>query len=234
LAIRATRSQLLTNLFEELCAVFTAITEFIIKYSPIGVFCLLTEAVAALGLDTLTSTLGVYVFAVILGLGIHALIVLPFIAKIFGRFSAYKYGRLMKTPLTMAFSTSSSSATLPVSIQTSIDEGEVDEDSARFVLPIGATINMDGTALYEGIAVVFLAQMSGIDLSFFQLSIIVFTATLAAIGAAGIPSAGLVTMLLADTFLKEIGIDYTFNIYKEAGVGFANELKNKINKSICV
>jgi Na+/H+-dicarboxylate symporter len=102
----------------------------------------------------------------------------------------------MKDALMTAFGTDSSSATLPVTIETSQREGGVSKKSAEFVLPLGATVNMDGTALYEAVAVVFLFQCFGIELGMTELLIIVFTATLAAVGAAGIPSAGLVTMVI--------------------------------------
>jgi Na+/H+-dicarboxylate symporter len=102
----------------------------------------------------------------------------------------------MKPALLTAFGTDSSSATLPVTIETAIDEAECSENASNFVLPLGSTINMDGTALYEAVAVVFLFQLYGIDLEFSQLVLVVITATLAAVGAAGIPSAGLVTMVI--------------------------------------
>ena len=105
----------------------------------------------------------------------------------------------MKRALMTAIGTDSSSATLPVTIDAAENEGECSKRAANFVLPLGATVNMDGTALYEAVAVVFLFQLFGIDLDISQLAVVVITATLAAIGAAGIPSAGLVTMVIVIT-----------------------------------
>ena len=118
---------------------------------------------------------------------------------IFSRANPYRFMWQMRKALMTAFGTDSSSATLPVTIETAIDEGRVSRKSANFVLPLGATINMDGTALYEAVAVVFMFQLWGIPLEFGDLVIVVITATLAAVGAAGIPSAGLVTMVIVVT-----------------------------------
>jgi Na+/H+-dicarboxylate symporter len=170
--------------------------ELVLWISPLGVFCLLAWTVARIGLGVFAESIGSYMLTVILGLSFHACVVLPFLLYFFARVNPFHFFLKMKTALLMAFSTSSSVATLPVSIDCATNEGGVSKRVAGLVLPLGATINMDGTALYEAVAVVFLAQASGIDLSFVQLAIIALTATLAAIGAAGIPSAGLVTMFI--------------------------------------
>ena len=137
-----------------------------------------------------------YAFTVILGLVIHGAIVLPLILYWFGKRAPIPYIVNMGAALTTAFSTASSSATLPVTIECTTEKNGISERTASFVLPLGATVNMDGTALYEAVAAVFIAQIYGIELGFIQMVVIFFTATLAAIGAAGIPEAGLVTMVI--------------------------------------
>ena len=179
--------------------VFTAVmklVEWILLLAPIGVLTLVAWTVARIGLASLAGPLVKYIVAVLVGLAIHGLIVLPAVLWVFGRTNPYLYLWQMKDALMTAFGTDSSSATLPVTIETAQRKGGVSKQSAEFVLPLGATVNMDGTALYEAVAVVFLFQCFGIPLGLTELMIIVFTATLAAVGAAGIPSAGLVTMVI--------------------------------------
>ncbi len=181
---------------EVITNVLMKMVELVLWLSPIGVFCLLAWTVARIGLGVFGDSIGVYMLTVLLGLGLHALVVLPIILWLLTRANPFRYLHQMRAALMMAFGTSSSSATLPVTIESATSEGEVSQESAGLVLPLGATINMDGTALYEAVAVVFMAQACGIDLSFSELAIIAVTATLAAVGAAGIPSAGLVTMVI--------------------------------------
>lgn len=179
--------------------VFTAVmrlVEWILWLAPIGVLALVAWTVARIGTLNLVGPLAKYVLTVIAGLLIHGVIVLPLVLKMFGKTNPYQYMWQMKDALMTAFGTDSSSATLPVTIETSQREGGVSRRAAEFVLPLGATVNMDGTALYEAVAVVFLFQCFGIELGMTELMIVVFTATLAAVGAAGIPSAGLVTMVI--------------------------------------
>lgn len=180
-------------------ALFTGIMQlvlWILWLTPLGVFLLVTGTVARIGLGSITGPLGSYMMTVFIGLAIHAFVVLPLIMFIFNRSNPFRFMWQMRKALLTAFGTDSSSATLPVTIETAIDEGNVSRKSANFVLPLGATINMDGTALYEAVAVVFMFQLWGIPLEFSDLVIVVITATLAAVGAAGIPSAGLVTMVI--------------------------------------
>ena len=136
-------------------------------------------------------------------LGIHAFIVLPLILILLAKRTPLEYVQNLGKALLTAFSTASSSATLPLTMEGVIDEAKVTPKVGRFVLPLGATINMDGTALYESVAVIFIAQSYGLDLSIVQMVVVFFTATLAAIGAAGIPEAGLVTMVLV---LQAVGL----------------------------
>ena len=151
----------------------------------------------------LAMELGKYVLSVVVGLAVHGIVVLPVLLMILAKRNPLKYLSHVAKALLTAFSTASSSATLPLTMEGVIDEARVSPRVGRFVLPLGATINMDGTALYEAVAVIFIAQSYGIDLSSGQMVIVFFTATLAAIGAAGIPEAGLVTMVLV---LQAVGL----------------------------
>ena len=132
----------------------------------------------------------------------HAVLFLPLLYFLFTRKSPRAFARAMTPSLLTAFSTASSSATYPVTLECAVDAG-VSRKSATFVLPLGATINMDGTALYEAVAAVFIANAIGMPLTFEQQVVVVVTATLAAIGAAGVPSAGLVTMIIV---LESVGL----------------------------
>jgi Na+/H+-dicarboxylate symporter len=162
---------------------------------PIGVLALVTSSVARAGFDALSGSLGSYMLVVIGGLLIHALVVLPLMMGLLGGGNPYAFLWKVRRALVTAFSTSSSSATLPVTMEACESAG-CSRRATRFVCPLGSTLNMDGTALYEAVAVVFLCQLFGIALGGAELAVVVVTATLAAVGAAGIPSAGLVTMVL--------------------------------------
>ncbi len=162
---------------------------------PIGVLALVTSTVARAGFEALSGSLGSYMLVVIGGLLLHALVVLPLIMGLLGGGNPYAFLWKVRRALVTAFSTSSSSATLPVTMEACESAG-CSRRATRFVCPLGSTLNMDGTALYEAVAVVFLCQLFGIALGGAELAVVVVTATLAAVGAAGIPSAGLVTMVL--------------------------------------
>jgi solute carrier family 1 (high affinity glutamate transporter) protein 1 len=175
--------------------------------APFGVFGLIAAKLGeAGGGDAVWGELlkiGKYFMTVLIGLGIHAMVVLPILLLILARRSPIRYALGMLPAIGTAWSTASSSATLPVTLECTEERNKVSRRSALFVLPIGATINMDGTALYEAVAAIFIAQASGIDLSAGQQVLIFITATLAAIGAAGIPQAGLVTMVIV---LNAVGL----------------------------
>ncbi|MFQ6618803.1 MAG: dicarboxylate/amino acid:cation symporter, partial [Fidelibacterota bacterium] len=151
----------------------------------------------------LIADLAKYMSTVLIGLFIHGFITLPLLLKIIGRESPLKFARHMSSALATAFSTSSSSATLPITMEAIEVNAGVSKKISSFVLPLGATVNMDGTALYESVAAMFIAQAYGIDLGLGQQILIFITATLAAIGAAGIPSAGLITMIIV---LKQVNL----------------------------
>lgn len=187
----------------------TALMQFVLllmKIAPLGIFCLVTsrfgEAVAEGRFAQELAQIGWYFVTVLVGLGIHMFGVLPLIFWIFRRENPYRFLYRMSQALLTAFSTASSTATLPVTMECAEKAG-VSKRSTEFVLPLGATINMDGTALYEAVAAIFIAQAIGFDLSLTQQIIIAVTATLAAIGAAGIPEAGLVTLLIV---LNAVGL----------------------------
>ena len=194
------RGSLVIRFFEGVNGAIMAMVHLLMWTAPVGIGALIAgrlgEAGGFSGFWPQLVQLGAYAGTVILGLLTHALIVLPLILYFVGKHNVVQYARNLGTALTTAFSTSSSSATLPLTMEAVIDEHGVSSRTARFVLPVGATINMDGTALYEAVAAVFIAQSYGIELTFAHTIIIVLTATLAAIGAAGIPEAGLVTMVL--------------------------------------
>jgi proton glutamate symport protein len=199
---------LLLDVFNAALEVIMKITLFIIKFTAFGIFSITAKVIAqqvTMGNDIseVISRLGLYVITVLSSLMIHGFITLPLLVKLVGRANPVKHFKNMATPLLTAFSTSSSNATLPLTMEAVEDNDGVSNKIASFTLPLGATINMDGTALYECVAVIFIAQAYGIDLSFGQQLIIVFTALLAGIGAAGIPMAGLVMMVIV---LKAVGL----------------------------
>lgn len=186
--------------------VIMKIVHIVVSFTPIGVFGLVAGRMSIVGgwegfLPELVK-LGWYAATVIIGLSFHGFITLPLILMFFAKKNVLTYASNMLTALSTAFSTSSSSATLPVTLE-GVEKNGVSERTGSFVLPLGATINMDGTALYEAIAAVFIAQVYGITLGPVEQIVIFLTATLAAIGAAGIPQAGLVTMVIV---LKAVGL----------------------------
>jgi len=186
--------ELFTKFFNAGFEVMMKLTHFVIRFTPLGVLGIVVGVVAEQreNLVEVLGTLGMYFLTVIIGLIVHATITLPMILRFIGRSNPWKHFQALTTPLITAFSTRSSSATLPLTIDAVENNSGVSNKISSFVLPLGATINMDGTALYECVAAMFIAQAYGIDLSFLQQMIIVFTALLASIGAAGIPMAGLV------------------------------------------
>jgi len=200
----------LTTFFDAVFKVMMKITLFIIKFTPLGIFGIVSNEVArnADQLINIAGSLAIYSACVVAGLFIHAFIFLPLIVRFIGKANPITHFKNMATPLITAFSTSSSSATLPLTMDSLEHKSGVSNKVASFTLPLGATINMDGTALYECVAAMFIAQAYGIDLTFLQQLIVVATALLASIGAAGIPMAGLVmiTVILAAVGLPLEGI----------------------------
>jgi Na+/H+-dicarboxylate symporter len=163
--------------------------------APLGVFALIAKVVGTTGFDAFRA-LGLYMLTIASALTVHLFLVLPLLLLVLGRIDPRIHCRNMMAPLTMAFSTSSSAATLPVTLRTVENKVGVSNRVSSFVLPMGATVNMDGTALYECCGVIFIAQVLGVDLSVTQQLAVVLTALLASIGAAAVPSAGLVIIFL--------------------------------------
>jgi len=195
----------LTELFSSGFEVMMKITHFIIRFTPLGILGIVVGVVAEQreNLFAVIGSLGKYFITVLIGLVIHSTITLPLIVRTVGKVNPWKHIKAMTTPLLTAFSTRSSSATLPLTIDAIENNSGVSNKISSFVLPLGATINMDGTALYECVAAMFIAQAYGIELSFIQQMIVVFTALLASIGAAGIPMAGLV---MISVVLTSVGL----------------------------
>ncbi|PJB80042.1 MAG: dicarboxylate/amino acid:cation symporter [Acidobacteria bacterium CG_4_9_14_3_um_filter_49_7] len=185
--------QTLTDLMDAIYQLMMKITGFVILLAPVGIFGLIYKTVASTG-TAVFGNLMFYFFTVLAGLVVHFFVTLPLLLHLFTRQNPYRFMKQMIAPLVTAFSTSSSSATLPLTIETIETEAGVSNRVAGFVLPLGATINMDGTALYECAAVIFIAQAYGYHLSMGAQVVVVVTALLVSIGAAGIPMAGLVMM----------------------------------------
>ncbi len=202
LFIQESKRQTLYSFFDAVNDAMMVLAKWVIALTPIGVFSLIGATVAKNGLAPLLQLYS-YVLTVLAALAIHAVIVLPAIGYIFGRFNPYAYFLRIKEAPLIAFSTASSSATLPVSLEVAETKGGVSKKVAGFVLPLGATINMDGTALYESIAVMFIANISGVELTLAQQLTVFLTVTFASIGAAGIPGAGLIMMTMV---LDSVGL----------------------------
>ena len=185
----------LAALFEALNGVMMKITGWIMRLAPFGVFALMAYTIGSMGLRVIKPLI-LYMATVVVGLGIHAIVTLPALLSAFGRYSPLKFIRDVFSAVATAFSTASSAATLPITMDCVEKNAGVSNKVASFVLPLGATVNMDGTALYEAVAAMFIAQAYNIPLTIWQQVVIMLTATLASIGAAAIPGAGLVTMVI--------------------------------------
>ncbi len=202
LALPHPRKQMLFDFFEALNDALIVLVRWIICLTPVGVFAIVSGIVAEKGIKPLFQ-LSSYAATVVTGLGFHAFITLGIILFLLGSERPWRYFLKVREALLVAFSTASSSATLPISLEVAEEKAQIPKKVAGFVLPLGATINMDGTALYEAVAAMFIAKVYGLTLSLGQQVLIFLTATLASIGAAGIPSAGLVTMTLV---LQTVGL----------------------------
>ncbi|MBZ0182592.1 MAG: dicarboxylate/amino acid:cation symporter [Melioribacteraceae bacterium] len=194
----------LTNFFDAFFEVMMKITMFIIKFAPLGIFGIVAVTISQQNdLLQLVQSMGLYMITVLLGLAFHSMVTLPLILKFIAKVDPWLHVKAMTTPLLTAFSTSSSNATLPLTIDAVENNSGVSNKITSFTLPLGATVNMDGTALYECVAAIFIAQAYGVELTFVQQIIVVITALLASIGAAGIPMAGLVTITI---ILSAVGL----------------------------
>jgi len=187
----------LLKVFESMGEAMMVITNWVIWLSPLGVLFLVSSKILSMeSISTVMSQLGLYFFTVLLGLFIHGFVVVPLIYSIGTRKLPFKFIANMSQAIVTAFGTASSSASLPISMACLEEKNNCDERVSRFVMPIGATINMDGTALYEAVAALFIAQVRNVSYGFGHIVAVSITATMASIGAAGIPQAGLVTMVM--------------------------------------
>jgi proton glutamate symport protein len=196
------------NFWRGIFEVMMKITDLVIRLAPIGVFALIAKVVAGFDthgndIDTALKALSMFSVTVLLGLAIHFFGTLPLLVRIFGRVNPLRHYAAMAPALLTAFSTASSSATLPVTMECVEKNAKVSNRTSSFVLPLGATVNMDGTALYECVVAIFIFQAFGIDLNFSQQFLIVFTALLTSIGVAGIPSASLIAIMI---ILRQVGL----------------------------
>lgn len=207
LTTMGSRIQAITEMIVQVNDALLNFVLLLMKFAPFGIFCLVTarfgEARAEGQFLAVLSQTGWYFLTVLLALAIHAFVTLPFIYWVFTKKNPYRFMAQMSQAILTAFSTASSSATLPITMKSAIGNAGLSKKSVEFVIPVGATINMDGTALYEAIAAIFIAQAIGLELTLVQQGVVAVTATLAAIGAAGIPEAGLVTMLIV---LNAVGL----------------------------
>lgn len=181
--------------FEGLNELTLLITKWVMWLAPVGVFALVANTTAETGLDIL-KLLAKYFFVVVSALLFHALVVLPLVLKYIGGVSPRRHFYAMRNALLTAFSTASSSATLPITMRSLHQNAGVSDRVTSFVLPLGATVNMDGTALYECVAVMFIAQVLGFEMAFSTQFMVVMLALLTSIGVAGVPSASLVAITI--------------------------------------
>ena len=195
------RGQLAVSMVDSLYAVFEKIMDFIIKLSPIGVFTMMAWVVATQGADIL-GPIALVLLAAYIGYVIHAIVVYSLSAQLFAKISPIAFFKGAAAAMIFAFTSASSVATLPVSKECA-DKMGAENDVSSFVLPLGATINMDGTAVYQCVATIFLAACCGVDLGFGELVIVVVTATLASIGTAGVSGAGVIMLAMV---LETIGV----------------------------
>lgn len=194
----------LTTFFQGGLELILRITRIIIKFSPLGIFAIVAKQFgASVDFSSLIQTMLLYVLTVTIGLLIHTFVWLPLLLRFGYHVDPWKHFRNMSTPLLTAFSTASSGATIPMTLHSVEHKDGVSSKITNFTIPLGATINMDGTGLLECVAVIFIAQVYGVELSVVQQLIVVFTSLLCAIGAAGIPMAAMVMMTMV---LQAVGL----------------------------
>ncbi|XP_062372492.1 excitatory amino acid transporter 3 [Sardina pilchardus] len=193
------RGRILLEFFDALNEATMRLVHIIMCYMPVGILFLIAAKIIEVENWEIFRKMGLYVVTVLSGLAIHSLVFLPLIYLVFVRKNPYTFALGMAQALVTALMIASSSATLPITFRCAEENNGVDKRITRFVLPVGATINMDGTALYEAVAAIFIAQLNNMALDVGQIVTISITATVASIGAAGVPNAGLVTMVIVLT-----------------------------------
>ena len=182
------------KIFTEGNKIMMEMTSIVMKFAPIGVFCLMARTFGGLGFDGMLP-LGKYVVCVLIGLAIQGFVIYPSLLVLFTRLNPIKFFKRFFSVMFFAFSSSTSNATIPLNME-KLHEMGVSRDVSSFTIPLGATINMDGTSIMQGVAVMFAAQAYGIDLGTSALLTVIFTAVMASVGTAGIPSVGLVTLTM--------------------------------------
>lgn len=200
--IKREKAKSVIDFFDAMTDVIIKVVEIVLMIAPYAVFALIVDQIAELGLEILGS-LAVYCMVVVAGLLTMMFVIYPIGFKLIGGLSFSRFFKAISPAQLLAFSSASSSATLPVTMECCEQRLGIKEEVSAFVLPIGATINMDGTALYQGVAAVFIAQLYGMDLSLSQQITIVLTATLASIGTAGVPGVGMIMLVIV---LESVGI----------------------------
>lgn len=215
-------TQLVNDLFTQGNRIMMEMTSIVMKFAPIGVFCLMAKTFGSLGIEGILP-LSKYFICVLIGLAIHAFIVYPSLLMIFTRLNPIRFFKRFISVMFFAFSSSTSNATIPLNLE-KLSEMGVSRDVSSFTIPLGATINMDGTAIMQGVAVMFAAQAYGIDLGTSALLTVIFTAVMASIGTAGVPSVGLVTLTMVfnsvglpiEAIGIIFGIDHILDMFRTA------------------
>ena len=202
LVIGGERYRNILTLLQELNEIIMQMVKWIMYLAPLGIMALLIKLIATQDM-ALFGSLGKFMVVVLGTTLLHGIVILPLILYLITKVTPYKFFKGAREALLTALATSSSSATLPITMRCTEHNLHVRRDVAGFVVPLGATVNMDGTALYEAAAALFIANLVGIDLSLTQMMIVFFTSMIAAIGAPGIPSAGMVTMVMV---LQSVGL----------------------------
>lgn len=202
MALSGEAGKRLTSVFEDLNTVILRLVSILMNIAPYGVFCLMAKLFSYIEAELIIN-LGWYFATVMVALGLHALVVYPTMLKVFANLNPVIFLSKLKDLALFAFSTSSSSATMPVTLETATQKLGANNKVASFTIPLGATINMDGTAIMQGVATVFIAQVFAVDLSFSDYLMVILTATLASVGTAGVPGVGLIMLAMV---LNQVGL----------------------------
>lgn len=202
LSIDKKKSNIILGLFDALNDAILKIVDYIMLCAPLGVFCLITKVLATLGLSSLLN-LGLYMITILIALAVHLILVYTLFLYGFTKLNPITFYKKFWPVMSIAFSTSSSNATLPVNMEVVEKNFGVKKSILGFTLPLGATVNMDGTAIMQGVATIFIAQLFNTDLTFTQILTVIFTATLASIGTAGVPGVGMITLAMV---LESVGL----------------------------
>ncbi|MBI4540859.1 MAG: dicarboxylate/amino acid:cation symporter [Gemmatimonadetes bacterium] len=208
--VQEARRRALVTFFEGVNDACMVVIHWVMKLAPYAVFALIAAVVARFGLELLKSLL-VYSGVVTAGLAVQAVVVFPLVLRFLGRVKAWSFYRRISEPMLLAFSTSSSNAALPLSIETAERKLGISKQITSFVVPLGATLNMNGSALYKAVTTVFIAQVYGVTLGLGSLLTVILTATLAAVAGVGVPGSSLVTTLIV---LNAVGL----GAHAEAGI----------------